>query len=497
MPAELKEIEVSEPQDAIINSPKQINLFLAGVGSGKSHVMGVVSAGYIINFPKSIGIMCANTYTQLSLSTLVRVFKVWAQYFGLIQDVHYVVDKQPPSHYEKHHEKLKSYKNVISWYNGAMTFVASLDNYKALDGMELGWGMLDETKDTKEEAVKEVILARLRQNEIYISEDNELYDHKPDDIKVKGFNPLYTFTSPAKVQWLNKMFKINENLEEISRVIFDKDDYYVGDFGDMRVVISSTYHNEHNLPDNYIDTRREIWDLTPGLSEMLIYASPVGKTGGEWYARYDRKIHIKKDLKVNAELPLHVAFDFNVNPYMSALDIQLDISDDGHTTIRVLKEYALEYPNNTTADVCNDIIFEHAGVINSIYYYGDATGKNRITATMDKSIRHNYDVIRAVLADFLFSGSNRVPNGNPPVAGRRILMNRIFSDKGNVSIVIDESCVQLIQDIDFGKEGPNGEYLKPKFRDEDKKVSFEKYGHHSDCLVYFCWYLFNGIIKIN
>lgn len=497
MPQEIKEIEVSEPQDEIINSPKQVNLFLAGVGSGKSHVMGLISANFIINFPRAIGIMCANTYSQLSKSTLLRVFKVWEEYFGLIQDVHYVVDRQPPSHFKRNHPKLKEYKNVISWSNGAMTFVASLDNYKVLDGLELAWGMLDETKDTAEEAVKEVILARLRQNEIFISDTNELYDHKPTDVEVKGFNPLYTFTSPAKVPWLNKMFKINDNLEEIVKVIYDPDDYYIGDHKDMRVVISSTYHNEHNLPDNYIESRREIWDETPGLSDMLIYASPVGKTGGEWYAKYNRDVHVKHGLEVDPNVPLHVTFDFNVNPYMSALGIQLDYTDEGDIIIRILKEYALEYPNNTTADVCNEVLFDFAGEIDGLYYYGDASGKNRTTATMDKSIRHNYDVIRAVLSDLIFDGSNRVPASNPPIAGRRILMNRIFGGKSHVKIEIDASCVQLIQDIDMGKEGPNGEYLKPKFRDEEKKVSFEKYGHHSDGLVYFCWYLFNELIKID
>ena len=40
--------------------------------------------------------------------------------------------------------------------------LASLDNWKAIDGRTISWALLDETKDTPEAAVKEVIISRLR-----------------------------------------------------------------------------------------------------------------------------------------------------------------------------------------------------------------------------------------------------------------------------------------------------------------------------------------------
>lgn len=416
----------------------------------------------------------------------------------MYEDVHFVVDKQPPQHFTNRFEKLKSYKNVVSFQNGARIFLVSLDNYKAADGMEVGWALLDETKDTREEAVKEVILARLRANKIFIDKSGELYDHEPPRKKVDGFNPLYIFTSPAKVPWLNNMFYINDekNLKEIQRKIFDHDDYYVGEFEDRKVVISSTYHNKHNLPNNYIESRRKVWDETPGLTDMLIYASPVGKTGGEWYSHYQRDIHVKEGLKFNPDLPVHTCWDFNVIPYMSALAIQIEETDN-ETIIRVIKEYALKHPKNTTGSVCDEMMFDFAGVIDGIFVYGDASGRNRQTALMSKNApKHNYDVIKAKLVEFMFPGSMRVPKSNPPISGRRIMMNRIFSGNNRVRIEIDSSCIQLIQDVDFGKEGPNGEYLKEKVKEKDSGKTYEKYGHHSDSLIYFCWYHFKYLIKI-
>lgn len=458
--------------------------------------MGIISGNYVINFPSCPGMICANTYSQLSGATLVAIYKVWNQSFGMVEDTHFVVDKQPLTGFKHKFERLKSYKNVISFSNGARIFLISLENYKAADGMEVGWALLDETKDTREEAVKEVILARLRSNKMFIDSDNTLYDYDPEGIDVKGFNPFYAFTSPAKVPWLNHMFYINDNMEEIKSKIFNHNDYYIGDFDDRRVVISSTYHNEHNLPNNYIESRRKIWDTTPGLTDMLIYASPVGKTGGEWYSQYQRDIHVVKGLEFDPDLPVHTAWDFNVNPYMPALAIQLGETPSGIPIIRVIKEYALKHPRNTTGDVCDEMNFDFAGIIHSIYVYGDSSGRNRVTALFGKdSPKHNYDVIKIKLAEYIFNGSMRVPKSNPPLAGRRIMMNNIFSHNHRVIIEIDEDCIQLIQDIDFGKEGPNGEYLKKKFKDPDTGKTFEKYGHHSDGLIYFCWYHFKHLIK--
>jgi len=495
----LKEIEVTEPQGDIINSHQQFNLFLAGVGSGKSHTMGLVSGTMVCNFPEARGLISANTYSQLTRSTLARVYKVWHEYFGLKEDVHFVVDKKPPEHFKIIGEKLKDYKNTISFVNGAVIWLASLDNYKVIDGMEVSWALLDETKDTKEEAVKEVIMARLRQNVIFIDKDHNLYDHKPSNKKVSGFNPLYIFTSPAKVQWLNEMFEINQNIEDINKVIFSDTTYYCEDHGDKRVVISSTYHNAHNLPDNYIESRRKIWDETPGLTDMLIYGSPIAKSGGEWYSRFDREIHILQSIEFDKKYPLHVTFDFNVVPYMSALALQIIPvkvpQGKDYMKIRVIKEYALAHPNNTTGDVCDEIVLDYAGITNSIYYYGDASGRARSTAITDKSQRHNYDVIRTRLAGFLFEGSDRVPKSNPPISGRRILMNRIFSGNAGVVVEIDASCVNLINDLDYLKEDGNGGYLKPKVKDKNNGTTYEKLGHHSDCFIYFCWDNFAYLIN--
>ncbi|MBE3087477.1 MAG: hypothetical protein IMZ64_14820, partial [Bacteroidetes bacterium] len=65
--------EVSRPQMAIFNSTATINLFLAGVGSGKTHLDGLISKQLISKFPKCKGGIFANTYDQLNTATLLRI----------------------------------------------------------------------------------------------------------------------------------------------------------------------------------------------------------------------------------------------------------------------------------------------------------------------------------------------------------------------------------------------------------------------------------------
>jgi len=158
-----KTIELTNPQSDVLESTAQRILMHCGVGSGKSHAIGFVALDFARNNPEVRGFIGANTFSQLTKSTLDRVFKVWEDEFMLKRDVHYVIDIIPPPNWKVYGPRLKSYENTITFNNGALIFTASLDNYKVIDGTEFGWACLDETKDTKEEAVKEVIVARLRQ----------------------------------------------------------------------------------------------------------------------------------------------------------------------------------------------------------------------------------------------------------------------------------------------------------------------------------------------
>src|SRR5690606_20199036 len=157
------------------------------------------------------------------------------------------------------------------------------------------WAMLDETKDTKETAVKEVIVGRLRQRAIFIRGGKLIGDPDPkSESEYKNgarkwipptdadeFNPLYIFTSPAKVPWINEWFELDKYADEIKQTIYFPPNYFKKESGNKLVTISATHLNEANLPKNYISNQMS--NLTKSLQNMLIYGDPFSKAGGEFY----------------------------------------------------------------------------------------------------------------------------------------------------------------------------------------------------------------------
>lgn len=473
-------LQFSKPQIEIYNSTKQRNLFLAGQGSGKSFMGAVVAMKYITQFPNAIGFVGANSYNQLSKSTLKRIFDTWFQYWGLKNGVHYVVDKQPMEDWPELHSKLKSYDNTISFNNGALIFLASLENYQQIDGVELGWAILDETKDTREEAVKEVIVARLRQKAMYLTETGEI----TTEVTENGFNPLYILTSPAKVKWINEWFGLENYYEEINQRIFSETDFFKLYTERQLVVISSTFHNKRNLPSNFIQGLMEDHAANPHLIDMNIYGSPIAKSGGEFYHQFNRLAHVK-ETKYDRNLALHVTFDFNVKPYITAQIWQISI-EDARYKVRGIREYAFTPPKNNSESLASAIFndyYEQKKHRGSAFIYGDASGKNRNTISMTFS--HNYEVIEFYLKEMLTDSSMRVAKRNLPVVKRRDFCNNVLFGKFPIDIEIDPSMTKTITDFEFVKEGPDGGKKKDVSLNRETGEYEEKYGHMGDAFEYF------------
>lgn len=496
-------LEYNEPQQEILESTAQRNLFHSGVGIGKSECIGTLSAEFLINDPEVRGFIGANTYSQLTKSTLDRVFGVWEKKFKWVKGVHYVVDHIPPKEFKIIGPPLKTYENTISFNNGGLIMLASLDNYKVIDGTEFGWAMLDETKDTREEAVKEVIVARLRQIGMLMSADGIMYKTpnalkkvesglwtRNDDgtfltdkgVKVTGYNPLFIFTSPAKASWLMKWFELDKDADNIERVIYDKDNYYRKRTGDRLVVIASTYHNAKNLSPGYIPRLIEDIGNNENLIKMLIYGSPFGKTGGEFYSKYTRLKHVKDWDGIWEDEPIHLSFDFNLVPYITCTCWQMKMIN-GRWLVRCFDEFCLPNPDNNSESLCDKIIEKYDNLLkNGLFIYGDYSGKT--DTTVSKDVRNNFDMIELKLAAYLSNYSNRVTK-NGLHHRRRDFMNNIFGGHPRIPIDIEihTRCVETIADYEFVKENNDGKKLKYKVTVNNR--TYEEHGHTSDSGDYF------------
>jgi len=473
----------SKPQYDILVSRSSVNLFLAGQGGGKTHCAGAVSAMFISNFPNAKGLIAANTYDQLNKSTMYRIREVWEhefqikEYNDITGEGCYVMGIQPPKHFNTDAHNFDRYNNIISFDNGAVVYVGSFDNYKALDGMEIGWAILDETKDTPEAAIKEVIVGRLRQKAIYIDDRGRLVTEDdqeltPDQV-LTPFNPLYIFSSPAKVQWINEWFNLDQYQPEINASIYSDSTYFKKKIGNKFVTISSAYHNQHNLPSNYIENQKA--NLHSGLQDMLIYGNPFSKAGGEFYKCFVRNQHVKP-LKYDPKIALHITFDFNVNPYITCLIWQIV----GKKAMQI-DEICLSSPTNRTADACREIKRRYASHGKTgMYIYGDPAGKHE--DTRQEKGYNDFTIIMSELA--AFAPSKRVALSAPSVIMRGNFINTVFEKNFmELEFVIGDKCKNTINDYTYLKEASDGTKLKEKAKENG--VTFEKFGHCSDANDYF------------
>lgn len=203
------------------------------------------------------------------------------------------------------------------------------------------------------------------------------------------------------------------------------------------------------------------------------------RTGAEFYHAFSRGKHVRK-LEYIPELPIHPTYDFNVLPYMTQLVCQV-VTDDNKTSFRFFKEYCLRNPDNSSEAAARYLIKDFGKYKPTIFYYGDASGKNRIAG---QGNRRNFDDIETVLLPYLNSASDRVLNRNPNVFAARDFINLILSGYyQGIEILIDESCKELIADMENCKVSIDGKD-KSLFHDKIIGAKYQKYGHTSDALTY-------------
>lgn len=481
------EQEISGPQYSICESTASVNLFLAGTGSGKTHLGGIITRRMIAEFPNVRGFIAANTYDQLNTSTLFRIREYWAS-VGITEWTKdnpagcYVSGHEPPDHWTKCLRNFDRFTNIISFNNGHLIFTGSLDNAIAHSGKEFAYAILDETKDSDEDDVKEVIITRLRQPGIYLV-NGEL---KSDGEITEQFNPLYILTSPAKVDWINTWFSLDDFVQEIESKIYSRTEYFYKRIGNKFVVISSTYHNVHNVGENYIQNILD--NNTAERGRALVYGNPFMTLGGEFYSSFNRLEHVS-NCKYDPARPVHLSFDQNSVPYNSCSIWQFEQKDDVWWSY-CIDEIALENPRNSTEEVCEEFMLRYPGHKSGLYYYGDASGRAR--STMNKEFKHHYQIVEFKLKRYLVKGSDRTTLKNPPVVKRRDFINRIFENKLPIRIVIDEHCKLMIADMMYVKQDINGAKDKHVVKDKETGDKYQKYGHLGDGMEYIISEVFSN-----
>ena len=198
--------------------------------------------------------------------------------------------------------------------------------------------------------------------------------------------------------------------------------------------------------------------------------------GGEFYKGFNYNLHIKRH-EYNDQIPLHISFDENVNPYTS-----LSIYQAEGMYARKINEICLEHPFNTLRHTVNKFKKIYPNNKLKIYIYGDRTSL-KADSKLEKG-QNYFTLIEGYLKGYNLE--RRLPSKNPSVHLRGLFINDILSNNiFDIEYSIDEKCTNTIDDYQNVKEAPDGTKHKSKTKHPVTKITYEEYGHLTDTDDYF------------
>lgn len=511
-------VKLSKPQASVKQSRASLILDMAGQGSGKTLNISIDVIEKVRAIPRAIGFIAANTHKQLSQSTLKNCFKYWKDIANWTQwsksnpDGVFVVNKKPPEHFRQY-EILDNYHGTICFQNGHLIFTGSLKNYLAHDGKEFGYAHLDETKDTKREALTTVILGRLRQYGVWVMNDVQgrpyFFDDKitPEEAEARNltsFNPCYVHTSPSlgDIEWILDLFEMMPFEKEIQEVLSDPYKYYFREYNGKSVTIYQTYWNERNLKPNFINDQKR--RMTEEEQSLFIDGNPFAKTGAEYFNEFQKRNTVVERVPIYFDRTFNTSFDFNATPYTTLIVGQtdfivkfynrqtgekkdfLDEGDEGFAPLEVMRIFVQKEfldRDGDTDGACRAFI-DWLNINNAtpdLNIYGDATGRRRMEGMGSMT---NFKTIETAFEDY--ATEMMVKKTNISVKLRRKFLNKLFANKiPEVELYIAEDCVETIRDLQFLKKNPDGSKFKEREKDPHTGKDFEKIGHASDALEYW------------
>lgn len=206
-------------------------------------------------------------------------------------------------------------------------------------------------------------------------------------------------------------------------------------------------------------------------------------TGNEFYSSFKLEQNTN-NVGYDPELPLHISIDENVNPYITLLVGQVK-----GKSVQIIDEFCLRPPQNKLDSLCREFAFKYSSHQNGLFIYGDATSQKE---DVKQSLGVNlFSILRERLKSF--NPVMRVPASNPSVYVRGNFINSIFdSNLFDIEIKINSKCSNTIEDLLNLQKDADGSKKKVKHKDPVTKVSYEKYGHTSDCLDYMICFLFDS-----
>lgn len=360
MPAKI-EPSLNIPQQRFLDMPHKFRAFVAGFGSGKTWTGCAAIARHTWEHPKVTSGYFAPTFPHIRdifFPTIEEVLFDW----GLRCEIR-TSDKE-----------VHIYRG--SRYRGT-TICRSMDNPGSIVGFKIGHALIDELDVMAADKARlawRKIIARMR--------------YKVDGLK----NGVDVTTTPEGFKFTYEQFV--SQLSEKPNL--------AGMYG---IIHASTYDNEANLPDDYIQSLVDTYP--PELIAAYLDGEFVNLTSGTVYRNYNRLLHASSE-EIRPDDVLHIGQDFNVGAMASTVYV---VRPNGwHAVDELVGIY-------DTPELCKTLKERYEG--RKLIIYPDASGASRKTVDASKS-----DIGLIQQAGF----SVKVNPRNPAVKDRILSVNRQFAN---------------------------------------------------------------------
>lgn len=346
-----------------------------------------------------------------------------------------------------------------------------------LTGSYISFGGLDDVDKVKGlEGYKKVYIDELDQISYATFEDIEtrLRGQTGQQI-ISSFNPVSEF-SFIKKEIFDKEIFINHEVKGGDLKQVNKEN-------DIVVIRTNYLFNRWVKDDKHVVKRFERLKISNYNKYRVYCLGEWGhlRTGGEFLKQFDTSKHVGK-VPYNASEPLHICFDENVLPYLTCLVFQFY-----NNTVYQIDEITLSDPRNTLKDTCDEFLLRYGSNRQGLFIYGDATSRKR-----DTKLERGQNFFKLIYKYLVVQKPIfRVPQSNPSVVMSRNFTNDFLAGYiDNLRILIDDKCINSINDYQYCTEDENGKVNKKVIRDKATGQSFQEYGHCVDNIRYLLTALF-------
>lgn len=269
------------------------------------------------------------------------------------------------------------------------------------------------------------------------------------------------------------LITVNPTKTWAKELIYDK--WMTGTLPDKWLYIPALITDNPFIPDGFKESLQELKRINPVKYQRYVEGDweVQDVIEGAFWKSFSYELHVKT-LKIDLDLPLHISFDENVNPYQALTIWQIDNKE-----IRQLHEICLRHPENKLIKVAKEFVrwVRSQSWNNLIYIYGDPSSHKE-----DAKLQAGYNyftMLKNEIEPHFRCHIRKLPR-NPPVALSADFINSIFeSNYDDISILINESCNESIKDYTTVQEAPDGTMIKKKTN------GVELTGHISDSMRYF------------